>query len=369
MESNPSLARQRLVELDGLRGIAALGVLLFHFTTRYDTLFGHRGAPLVSFPKAPFGVELFFVISGFVILMTISRTETVWDFVASRFGRLYPAYWAAILLTFGIVSATSMWPHGQPGLRDVLINTTMLQDFVGAQSVDGVYWTLQIELMFYGLIAALFVFRMIRHIEVLAAGLLVLSLADWALTRSGFAATTAGAAIYDLLILVLAGRRIEFFITGMMLYLCWKSGFTVTRLATIGFALVVTGIESDWVTAAIHAGVVALVGAAMLGLITPLRSRPVVFLGFISYTLYLTHQFIGFVVIHEAESRGMNSTLAIICATAVTIGLATLLTVCIERPALAFIGQKYKAFKTSRLSRKTVAFGGSRRGNRTRVLS
>jgi peptidoglycan/LPS O-acetylase OafA/YrhL len=367
MESSPSLARQRLVELDGLRGIAALSVLLFHFTTRYDTLFGHQGDPIVSFPKASFGVELFFVISGFVILMTISRTETVWDFIASRFGRLYPAYWAAILLTFSIVSATSMWPHGQPGLRDVLINTTMLQEFVGAQNVDGVYWTLRIELMFYGLIAAFFVLKMIRYIEFLAAGLLALSLADWALNRSSFLTTTAGAAANDLLTLVLAGRRIEFFITGMMLYLCWKNGFTVTRLAIIGIALVVTGIEGGWVTAAVHTGVVALVGVAMLGLISPLRSRPVVFLGFISYTLYLVHQFIGFVVIHEVESRGMNSTLAIICATVATIGLATVLTICIERPAIAFIRRQYKALKTNRFARKTVAFEGGERSNRIRV--
>ena len=61
----------RLAQLDALRGIAALAVVLFHYTTRYDQLFGHAQSPALSFPYGYLGVNLFFMISGFVILMTL----------------------------------------------------------------------------------------------------------------------------------------------------------------------------------------------------------------------------------------------------------------------------------------------------------
>ena len=81
----------RLQELDALRGLAALVVVLFHYTSRYDVVFGHNSAPLVSAPWGHFGVNLFFGISGFVIFMTLGRTQTPADFIVSRFSRLYPA--------------------------------------------------------------------------------------------------------------------------------------------------------------------------------------------------------------------------------------------------------------------------------------
>jgi peptidoglycan/LPS O-acetylase OafA/YrhL len=347
MAAAPLVDRRRLVELDGIRGILALRVLFFHFTARYDEFFGHQGDPLLSMPRSSFGVELFFILSGFVILLTLSRTTSIWDFVTARIGRLYPAYWVAVLLTFSIVSATSMWPHGQPGIGDVLINFTMLQEFVGVQNVDGVYWSLQIELMFYALMTVLFVFKLIRHIELAALGLLVLSIADWFLVRSDFSSTLVGAGLNDILTLALVGRSVEYFATGMMLYLCWKSGITKTRIAVIALALLVTLLGDGLPAAVVHAGLVAVIGIAASGKLALLRSRPLLFFGYISYSLYLVHQYIGYVLLHEAESRGINTNLAIAGSAVAMIGLATLLSICVERPAYAFVRSHYKAFRAS----------------------
>jgi len=87
----------RLAQLDALRGVAALLVVGFHYTTRFDQLYGHAGEPLLSLPWGHYGVNLFFMISGFVIFMTLERTQRATDFVVSRFSRLYPAYWGALL--------------------------------------------------------------------------------------------------------------------------------------------------------------------------------------------------------------------------------------------------------------------------------
>ena len=138
----------RLAQLDALRGIAALAVVLFHYTTRYDQLFGHAQAPLVAFPQGWLGVNLFFMISGFVIFMTLARTARPMDFVVSRFSRLYPAYWGAIVLTFALTHAIGL-PGKTVGWDVLAVNVTMVQGFFGVPHVDGVYWTLEVELLFY----------------------------------------------------------------------------------------------------------------------------------------------------------------------------------------------------------------------------
>lgn len=92
----------RLAEVDALRGIAAMSVVLFHYTTRFTELFAPPYSPTISFQNGHYGVNLFFIISGFVIFMTLERTSKPMDFVISRFSRLFPAYWFAIFLTYSI---------------------------------------------------------------------------------------------------------------------------------------------------------------------------------------------------------------------------------------------------------------------------
>ena len=94
--------RQRLNQLDALRGLAAMAVVLFHFSTRFSELYPQAAPQAWSVPLGYVGVNLFFIISGFVIFMTVERTARPADFVVSRISRLYPAYWVAIILTFCI---------------------------------------------------------------------------------------------------------------------------------------------------------------------------------------------------------------------------------------------------------------------------
>ena len=83
--SQHPVSQARVVELDALRGLAALAVVAFHYTTHYGNEVGHLGDMPVSFDFGNYGVELFFLISGFVIFMTLERTRTAMDFVVSRF--------------------------------------------------------------------------------------------------------------------------------------------------------------------------------------------------------------------------------------------------------------------------------------------
>lgn len=341
--------RPRIAELDGLRGLAALIVVLFHYTTRYDAFYGHRDAPLFSMPRGGMGVPLF-MISGFVMLMTISRTKSIADFAVSRFSRLYPAYIAAVILTFGVLSLSGMWPEGRLGLREAAANLTMLHRFAGIRSVDGVYWTLPYELVFYGLIVGLFATRLLARIEIVAAGLLALSLGYWLMLQADAFASfgMAGALVKRGVILLLVFQSVQFFITGMMLHRCWKEGVTAGRLTIVVLAVLTTQIVDEPYRAAVQGGFAAVMALAIWGRLAILRSRPLTALGSVAYTLYLTHQNIGYVVIHALERRGVPSTVAILAAVAVALGCATLLSVAIERPAMRLIRSRYKAFKAGR---------------------
>lgn len=111
MTSSAKGSSSRLLELDALRGLAALAVVLYHYFYRYNELYGHHGNFAVDWTYfGKLGVELFFMVSGFVIFMSLNRVNRPVDFLVSRFSRLYPTYWCALILTFTVVS---IW--GLPG--------------------------------------------------------------------------------------------------------------------------------------------------------------------------------------------------------------------------------------------------------------
>ncbi len=87
----------RLLALDSLRGIAALSVMVLHYLNDSRGAYGLDNA-YWQFGQGNFGVQLFFMISGFVILQTLDRRSRVLDFAVARFIRLYPTFWSPLLL-------------------------------------------------------------------------------------------------------------------------------------------------------------------------------------------------------------------------------------------------------------------------------
>ncbi len=156
-------AEPRLRQIDALRAIAALLVVWLHVTQVYvrvdgDTAIGGRWLYDVAqnFDFGRIGVITFFLVSGFVIPFSIRPTQRapIGSFLIKRLFRIYPVYW----LSIPVGAFATYWLWGQPfGVRDLLINLTLLQDLVGAPAAQGVYWTLLVEIGFYLLCVALFV--------------------------------------------------------------------------------------------------------------------------------------------------------------------------------------------------------------------
>ncbi|MBM7129497.1 acyltransferase family protein [Dyella mobilis] len=128
--------------MDALRGAAAILVLIRHYF-KISAL----GPVATYIDPGTMGVVAFFCISGYVIPWSVLRKPTtVGQFALSRAFRLYPAYW--ISLAF----AALVFPLAT---HQLLANITMAQRFIGVPDAVGVYWTLQVELIFYVLIAGL----------------------------------------------------------------------------------------------------------------------------------------------------------------------------------------------------------------------
>jgi peptidoglycan/LPS O-acetylase OafA/YrhL len=325
----------RILELDALRGIAAIIVLVYHYTTQYQELFGHAVPPPFTMPAGRYGVQLFFVISGFVIFLTIARASSIWDFAANRLSRLYPPYWACIGITFAVMALMPM-----PGLNvtagDAIANLTMLQYWLQRPFVDGVYWTLAVELVFYVFVSALHLIGLLRRVELWVSIWLALIFITQSVVQSG---VNFSPLVRTTLLL----EHGHFFFVGVLFYRIKNVGFTALRAA-----LILVCIGAAWhvrdvphmLSLAAASGLFALFVSGRLGLIA---IGPLLFLGEISYPLYLLHQHIGYAIIDRMQKVGFVAEVWLLFPAITTILLATLVNRLVEKPARRWLRQRWKS--------------------------
>ena len=325
----------RLLQIDGLRALAALSVVAYHYTYRYDFLFLHAGPLPVSFPTGFMGVNLFFAISGFVIYMTLDRARAPLDFVVSRFTRLFPTYWAAVILTWSVVTWMGLSGYAV-SWKAALVNLTMVQGLFHVPDVDGVYWSLLVELLFYVWMLAAWASGALRR-PIVTCGVWV-----------GIAAL---AALGDLTgtvrfpdtvrhFLILA--HIPWFGLGIAAYLSMKEGFKPGHAMLLA-ACFATIMLSRRVDLSVGGVITAFaIFAASRGKLPFLAWKPLVFFGAISYPLYLVHEKIGWLLISSLEERGIAPGAAIMAAVGVSILLAWMLHELVETPASRRLREKYR---------------------------
>jgi peptidoglycan/LPS O-acetylase OafA/YrhL len=328
----------RLVEIDALRGLAALAVVLFHYTTRLTDLFGANPPPTFSFPDGHYGVNLFFIISGFVIFMTLEKTSRPMDFVISRFSRLFPAYWVAIFLTFAITHLLDL-PVRVVSLGNAFANLIMIHHVFGVPHVDGVYWTLEVELLFYCGMFSLYRLQRLDLIHPVLLGLLMLRLTYFVLER-GFGIDLPWT-ISRLLIL----QYIPWFALGISIYLttsrhdakAWRQAALTAACAILNFLIV----DSLFLAIlALTLGTAVFLAAS--GHASLLRHPILVWLGTISYPLYLLHQNIGWSIQLQLRTVGIPTDLTILMALAISLAMATALSRWVERPSMRWIRSNYR---------------------------
>lgn len=315
----------RLKELDVLRGIAAINVVLFHYTAKFRLNFGHDYPQKYDWNIGQYGVELFFIISGFVIFMSLQGKTTIGDFAYKRFSRLYPTYWICMILTFLIVGlAQDPKIESQPAAV-FLMNLTMIQGVFNVKNIDGVYWSLIPELFFYISMGLLFQLGWLSKVRTIA--LIWLSLMIWnSLFKLPF-----GAYFLNL-------QYGMFFMAGILFYqLKFAKGDWHEHLL-IACCFLAAVLEHPGMTLFyVFVVIFLLFYLFVYNQLKILTWRPFIFLGYISYPLYLLHQNIGFVWMRRMGRYIPNEYLLIVITIVLIVTIAWLVTRFLEKPILHFL--------------------------------
>ncbi len=335
MKSNEN---DRLLALDSLRAIAALAVLFYHYTSGYEHVVGPHIQPVPSVEFGYLGVDLFFVISGFVIAWTLQRSSSLADFAFGRVARLYPAYLAGAAITGIVIFGFGFNPtHIQTS--DVAWNTVIgLPQLVNAQNLDASYWTLGVEVSFY-VMAALVASGLPKvRFEIFCLAWLIASLVVRLLLP--------GHIRFQLL---LVSNYSPLFVAGAMLF-ALSPAMQPDRLTFVTFAAAIAmcfvGADPRWLRPASGAGLclfVGLVFGAATGRLAFLNFRPLVVVGQASYSLYLIHQIVGYWIISNFERLGVPPLAAIAAATSIVIPAAIGLRTLVEVPAQRLIRNAARA--------------------------
>jgi len=299
--------KERFYELDLLRFIAAFAVMLYHYTFRgyaADDMSVLSFAPLDVVTRYGFlGVELFFMISGFVILFT-AQGSTARKFTASRVARLYPAFWACLSLT-AIITVLFNDPRYSVSLTQYLANLSMVSSVFGVEDVDGVYWTLLVEIKFYLMIFLLLLLGLLHRIQIFLFIWLACSVASQFVSLP-----------YSIEFFLMPGNS-AYFISGATFFLIRREGFSVSKvvllLSSYAYAIYLCSgdikilsdhyqAEYSWaVTATIITVFYILFLFMTLKKLELLNQPRMLTLGVLTYPLYLLHQNIGYMIFNLSE--------------------------------------------------------------------
>jgi peptidoglycan/LPS O-acetylase OafA/YrhL len=354
MNTAPATPPQRRVEaLDLLRLVAALSVVVYHYTFRGAAADGFSAislpavAPVTKY--AYFGVEMFFVISGFVIAWS-TEGRNAREFLIARAARIYPGFLACMTITFAVTMLVGMAPF-QASIGQWFANLFILAPALRQPFMDGVYWTIVYELTFYGwmflfILAGIFP----RRLTLIVVVWLALSAVNELLLHS------------SILLRLFVTDESGFFCAGLLLYALHSGRRTALTWPLLAIAATVAAGQSmanaDWmrdhfalpysnvVIAFLSVGVIALVGRCIRIESVPLPAKVVMALGGLTYPLYLLHQQAGFIALNRLEGLAPPAILMAIVTAAMLLA-SFLVWRLVERP-----GQKLvKAILSRLLSR------------------
>lgn len=312
--------KNRLFFIDVLRGVAACAVIFQHlFESRSIWFYGFSSN---YFQAGVFGVSLFFIISGFVILLSIEKAHSLYSFWIKRFFRIYPLY-IFCLMTIVCIGIS----HGEHfNLVKLLLNIFMINE-PASMRIIGLSWTLTFEVIFYILITGLVLIKLHSKLLGINCGLILLAL-FLAIFKSS----------YNAVVLI---YFINFFAGGVC-YLYYTKRIEIKGFYTfIGFLLIsfilinhyglvhvtdtAIGSRAFWPrTSANILAMVIFCLAINLQMTKIMQNRGLLYLGEISYSLYLM----------QAISIGLVSNALV--AFVLTLIIATSTYYLIEKPFIKF---------------------------------
>jgi len=317
----------RLPEIDVLRGIVIIMVFTTSYGARYQSALGHTHD--VSWvPNLGFlALQLFLALSGYRLLLDIEAARNPGEYLQARLLRYLPALWPAVALAAFIPWITHLAPL-RVAAASIPANLLMAADLVGVPVVDPSFWRLKIELLVSVGVGLLW-FTFGRRIS------------PWAIL-GGLAIEAALAHGTDPV------HRHTISITGFLTFdeylpptafgiaLCHliqapkaRGWWCVAAAALCLVPLINTPAHAAIVLSAM--AVFALASTGWLGFLASWRG--LIWIGQISYPIYLVHQIPGFALISQLEAVGLHPVLAMLVTSAAATGCGAALHHAFERPA------------------------------------
>jgi len=348
----------RLDFLDALRGVAAMMVAYLH----YSRYFLKQGLVTEGFEFELFyffnnyvdlgkvGVIVFFAISGMVIPFSLLRTSNhpVRHFVISRFSRLYPVYWCSIPAG---VFAYWFLQGDDVALSTVLFNVSMLQQFFLVENVMGLYWTLQVELIFYGLCVVIFLLGWLgKPKKLMAMSLLFIALAvlaSW--VRYSYQVKIPVALFLALVFMFWGAIWREYIINGDLVCRYYSIVIFVVLLLLMPVISLLAynqdmGFSETWYRYLLsyYSAMIVLI---VFTVWVRIEGRFFSWLGRISYSVYLFHGVVFVVFMHYlspyfSESIRFPAHFYVILCMLLTLALSTFTYTFIEKPGMA-LGRRW----------------------------
>jgi peptidoglycan/LPS O-acetylase OafA/YrhL len=340
---------KRIVELDALRGLAALFVVVFHFTHDQDIV-------KYGFKFGITGVDLFFMISGFVILLTLNKTDRWQDFIINRFSRLFPVYWTCVTFTaiLKVVSYVAVKKSLATLPFQYLANMTMFQLYFGQENIDGTYWTMIVEMLFYILMLFVFVSNGLKNIQTICFFILVpvalyafIPIENYPVAHEWISKEIPIVNHFPLFFSGILFYKLKFdrkrFLPYLLLAFCFVVQF---YLFDDG------GRSKKWISHPEYALALTIYFAFFVlyvnNFLSFIVNKATIFLGAISYSLYLIHEYIGHMIIYQLMSKGhVNFWVAsFMIALPIVIMIAWTINRFIEKPAMLFMREKFLVKRT-----------------------
>lgn len=345
------MRNSRLLELDALRGLAAIAVVFYHYFFRYDQLYGHSGIATDWTWLGQYGVHLFFIVSGFVIFWTLHRIRRPADFIVSRFSRLYPAYWAAAALTFLVIYFMGL-PGREISVSSALKNVLMFHSYLGVPHIDGVYWTLTVELTFYFWMFAVYLSGYLEKAEFVFIPVLLLAVLK-----------PDAIAEIEILQKLFILKYAPLFLAGICFYRLMEGRHQARSLAFLALSLTSTLFIYSVAEFLVFTVLYGFFYLAVIGKLPFLRAGFLVFVGSISYSFYLLHQNIGFVVLNKGYELGWHPLFSVAVSISLTAALAWVFFRFIEKPSLRAIRHYYKSSASLQRLSERLSLPDTRQGN------
>lgn len=300
------------------------------------------------------GVDLFFIISGYVIFMTLNKTKKPLDFIISRVSRLWPSYIVMMLLT--LLTIYLLDGASFPSIKTITANLTMLQPWFFAEYIDDSYWTLTVELLFYVFMLILFISNNLKNIIIISSVIVVILI----LFYYFFSTYMLGSKLYIFprsMLPVIA--HFPLFFAGILFYKLkfdkkkWMYHILVGCCFLFSLYLFDKGGRSHFFINNFVYSLVLFIYFLIFYLfiydkLRFLKINFLIFLGSISYCLYLIHDRAGLLIYkYFTLHLSVKSLPAVIMLIVIMVSVAALVTYKIERPVIKFIRSRYTSRQSS----------------------